>query len=85
MRAIPLATLIRTASMAPPVGEDSKQTLFLTAVANVIDQRPRSVEGGRAEIIWIPAHRVTSCEADTAVDAFDSSIGFNAGFIAWRS
>src|SRR5581483_4387579 len=44
------------------------------AVAHVVDEGPGAIEGGGAQIVRIPAHRVASRVAYGAVDALDGGV-----------
>ena len=54
----------------------------LAAVTPIVDQRPCTVERGRAEIIIVPAHGVAGGIADAAIDAFDPGVGGQGGGLA---
>src|SRR4051794_40299997 len=66
---------MRMAGKASTFRGDRLDTIGVSGIANVVDQRPSAVERGGPEIVRIPAHRVASGIADTAIDTFNSGIG----------
>ena len=63
------------AGMTTAGAGDGLQAGDITAIAFIVDQGPSAGERGRTEIIAIPAHRIASRVANTAIDAFDRRVG----------
>lgn len=68
------AALMAVTGMATRVPGNGHEPVRMTRVAYVVLQRPRPIQGRRAEIIRIPCNHIAGGMADAAVDTLNPGI-----------